>query len=195
MMKEFPILQTERLVLRQFFPEEAVLVRELAGSPDIAYGCMSIPHPYGIGMAELWIACHETWFSDGSQLVLAVTRKSDKWLIGAVSLTFEWDHARAEIGYWIGVPYWSCGYATEAVKVVIAYAFENLMIHRITASYFTRNQASGKVLEKLGMHQEGVLRKHLLKEGIYEDVIICGILRDEWISESVDITIQLGGEL
>lgn len=184
MKDEYPVLETDRLVLRQFFPEEACIVRELAGSAEVAYGCMNIPHPYGIGLAEMWISCHETWYNDGSQLVFAITRKVDGWLIGAVALTFDKEHARADLGYWIGLPFWNCGYATEAAGAAIAYAFDELLVYRITASHFVRNLASGRVLEKLGMHKEGLLREHLLKDGIREDVIIRGILRNEWIIPS-----------
>lgn len=184
-MNEYPTLITDRLALRQFYPEEAMVVRSLAGAYEIAHGCQNIPHPYGIGMAEGWIACHQNWFFEGSQLVFAVTRREDGWLVGTVELMIEQDHNRAEIGYWIGLPYWGCGYATEATDAVIEYAFNCMQIIRITASYFKRNPRSGRVLEKLGMCTEGLLRKHLLKEGIYEDVIVCGILNEEWRTLSV----------
>lgn len=180
-MADYPILFTDRLVLRQFLLHEAPIVKDLAGAPEIARGTLNIPHPYGLGLAELWIACHETWFSEGTQVVFAITRKTDGWIIGAVGLTLDQEHNRAEIGYWIGVPFWSQGYATEASRSVIAYAFEDQMVHRITGSHFMRNQASGRVLEKIGLHREGLLREHLLKDGIYEDVIIYGILNHEWI--------------
>jgi len=180
MREEYPILETERLVLRHFYPEEACIVRDLAGASDVSYGCINIPHPYGIGMAEVWIASHRIRYTEGSQLIFAVVRKTDGWIIGTVGLIFEQDHARADIGYWIGVPFWNQGYATEAATATMSYAFENLLLYRITASHFVRNLASGRVLEKLGMLKEGLLRQHLLKDGIYEDVIIRGILRDEW---------------
>ncbi|WP_319580022.1 GNAT family protein [uncultured Methanospirillum sp.] len=193
-MKDYPVLQTGRLILRQFFFEEACIVRELAGSAEVAHGCIHIPHPYGISLAEIWIACHETWYAEGSQLVFAVTRKEDGWIIGAIGLTFEQEHARAEIGYWIGLPFWNCGYVTEAAAAVMTYAFDELLIHRITALHFVRNAASGRVLEKLGMHQEGLLREHLLKDGVWEDVIIRAILRSEWgNSLKQGITLHSGG--
>jgi len=183
-MKDYPVLQTGRLILRQFFFEEACIVRELAGSAEVANGCIHIPHPYGIGLAEIWIACHTTWYAEGSQLVFAVTRKEDGWIIGAVGLTFEHDHNRAEIGYWIGLPFWNYGYATEAAAAAMTYAFDELLLHRIIALHFVRNLASGRVLEKLGMHQEGLLKEHLLKNGVWEDVIIRAILRSEWENSS-----------
>ena len=193
-MKDYPVLETNRLILRQFFSEEACIVRELAGSTEVAYGCMNIPHPYGIGLAEIWIACHKSWYAKGSQLVFAVTRKEDGWIIGAIGLTFEQEHARAEIGYWIGPPFWNFGYATEAAEAVITYAFDELLLHRITAQHFVRNVASGRVLEKLGMHQEGLLIDHLLKDGVWEDVIIRAILRSDWRYPTVPKVSRLSGD-
>ncbi|MDD1728965.1 MAG: GNAT family N-acetyltransferase [Methanospirillum sp.] len=183
MNADYPILQTDRLVLRKFHREEAMIVRELAGNPDVAHGCIHIPHPYGIGIAEMWIACHETWYAEGSQLIFAITRKTDQWIIGTVSLTIDSEHALADIGYWIGAPFWYYGYATEAARAVIAYGFGSMGLHKIIASHFLRNRASGRVLEKLGMHQEGLLRSHLLKGGVFEDVAVRGILVKEWKSQ------------
>ncbi|WP_245926536.1 GNAT family N-acetyltransferase [Methanospirillum lacunae] len=194
MIDNYPILKTTRLVLRKFLYEEACIVKELAGSEEVAHGCINIPHPYMPGLAEIWIASHEIWYSEGSQVVFAVTRKEDGWIIGAVGLTLEPEHARAELGYWIGFPFWNHGYATEAAEAVITYAFDELLLHRITASHFVRNLASGRVLEKLGMKKEGLLREHLLKDGIREDVIIRGILRSDGRSFSEEIRANYSGE-
>ena len=183
-MNDYPVLYSNRLILRHFRPEEAMVVRNLAGDYEIAHGCLTVPHPYGIGMAETWIACHEEWYSLGIQLVFAITRKEDGWLIGAIGLMLDQDHNRAEIGYWIGVPFWGCGYATEAAETAVTFAFEEMVMNRVTSTIFMRNTASGRVLEKIGMHQEGILRKHLLKEGIYEDVFVYGMLREEWRAET-----------
>ncbi len=184
MNADYPILQTDRLVLRKFNREEAMIVRELAGNPEVAHGCINIPHPYGIGIAEIWIACHETWYAEGSQLIFAITRKTDQWIIGTVGLTIDSEHVRADIGYWIGVPFWNYGYATEAARAVISYGFGTMGLHKITASHFLRNHASGRVLEKLDMHKEGLLRNHLQKGGVFEDVVVRGILIKEWKSQT-----------
>lgn len=192
-MNDYPTLYSSRLILRRFFPEEAMVVRNLAGDHKIAHGCLTVPHPYGIGIAETWIACHEEWFSLGIQLVLAITRKKDGVLIGAIGLMFDQDHNRAEIGYWIGVPFWGNGYATEAGVAGVAYAFDTMQMNRVTASIFMRNPASGRVLEKIGMHREGVLRRHLLKEGTYEDMLVYGMLQEEWRAGAGERTHEISG--
>jgi RimJ/RimL family protein N-acetyltransferase len=96
-------------------------------------------------------------------------------------LEIEPAHRRAELGYWIGVPHWSRGYATEAARAALHYGFETLQLERIFASHFRHNPASGRVLKKLGMRHEGCLRAHILKWGEFVDLEAYGLLRSEFI--------------
>ena len=86
----------------------------------------------------------------------------------------------AELGYWIGKESWRNGYATEAAKALLEYGFNKHGLHRIFARHLKKNPASGKVMQKLGMQQEGLFRDHSFKEDKYEDVVFNGILKDEW---------------
>ena len=88
-------------------------------------------------------------------------------------------HLQAELGYWIGVPYWGQGFATEAARAVVGYGFEMLGLNRIYAHHMTRNPSSGRVLERIGMRREGVLRERVLKWGRFEDVVIYAVLRSD----------------
>jgi ribosomal-protein-alanine N-acetyltransferase len=99
--------------------------------------------------------------------------------VGAVGLILAPAHDRAELGYWIGAPYWGRGYATEASRAVVRWGFEGLGLRRIHASHFPRNPASGRVLEKLGMRHEGTLRQHVKKWDEYLDLESYGLLADE----------------
>jgi [ribosomal protein S5]-alanine N-acetyltransferase len=177
---KYPFLETKRLILRQFLPLEAGVVRDLAGAYEISHDCQNIPHPYHISLAEMWIACHAQWHKEGEQTVFAITRRTDGWIIGAIGLVYDRPHHKAELGYWIGVPFWSCGYATEAIAGVLLYAFEWQMMQKVSARCFRNNLASARVLEKNGMQREGLLRRDLYREGVYEDVIVSSILCDEW---------------
>jgi hypothetical protein len=78
--------------------------------------------------------------------------------------------------YWIGKPYWGLGYATEAAEEVVRYGFEDLALHRIQAKHFGSNPASGKVMRKVGMSQEGVRPEHYKKWETYEDRVDYGLL-------------------
>ena len=93
---------------------------------------------------------------------------------------------RAELGYWIGVPFWGRGYATEAATEVVRYGFEELGLNKIYAGYFSRNPASGNVLRKIGMRHEGTLRQQHRKWGEYVDVEFYALTRDEFTSRSSD---------
>ena len=89
---------------------------------------------------------------------------------------------QAELGYWIGKPYWNKCYASEAAKAILRFGFKELNLHRIHAHHLSRNPASGKVLQKIGMQHEGCLRHHIRKWGKFEDMEMYGILIDELIN-------------
>jgi len=95
-------------------------------------------------------------------------------------LQLERAHQRGELGYWIGQPYWGSGLATEAVTALLRFAFEDLELNRVQASYLPRNPASGRVLEKVGMQREGLHRERYRKGERFEDVVECAILASEW---------------
>jgi RimJ/RimL family protein N-acetyltransferase len=174
-----PSLQTERLLLRPFRLDDAPEVQRLAGDREVASTTLLIPHPYKDGMAEAWIATHEEQFAEGLQAVFAIVRKADQRLLGAIGLSIKSEHARAELGYWIGRPYWNQGYATEAAAAVVRYGFEALGLNRVFAQHMVRNPASGRVMQKIGMQHEGRLRQHVQKWDQFEDVEIYSLLRGD----------------
>ena len=101
-------------------------------------------------------------------------------LLGAIGLRIEREHARADLGYWIGVPYWRRGYCTEAARAIVRYGFTEQGLRRIYAHCFTTNPASGRVLQKLGMTHEGMRREHTLKDGVFLSSDGYGMLRAEF---------------
>lgn len=174
-----PTLTTARLTLRPFAAADARDVQRLAGAREVADTTLNIPHPYLDGMAEAWIGMHAAAWERGELATFAVTEAS-LGLVGAVSLRIVRKHRRAELGYWIAVPYWGRGYATEAAAATIAFGFEQLDLNRIHASHLTRNPASGRVMVKAGMRLEGCHRAHFIKWDRFEDLAVYGMLRDEW---------------
>jgi len=178
-MVELPRITTARLRLRAFTLADATDVQRLAGDRDIASTTASIPLPYEDGVAEQWIATHPRRFEQQMGLDLAITQETDGALVGAIGLRFEREHDRAELGYWIGKPYWGRGYATEAARALVEYGFERLELNRIYARHLTRNPASGRVLHKIGMTHEGHRRQHEKKWGVWEDDELYGMLRDD----------------
>lgn len=179
-MPEQPELLTERLLLRPFTLADAKEVQRLAGDRDIAATTLAIPHPYEDGVAEEWIRSHKERFDRGEAVHFAIVRRHDLALVGAISLIINREHEHAELGYWIGKPYWNNGYCTEAAQAVIRYGFTVLDLNRIYARHFRRNPASGRVMEKIGMKYEGCLRQHVKKWGVFEDLQQYAILRSDY---------------
>lgn len=178
-MKVPPILETERLRLRPFAASDAVDVQRLAGDRAVADTTLNVPHPYEVGAAEQWISTHQPKFEAGELANFAVTRLDSGELVGAIGLRIVQRSDRAELGYWIGKPYWGRGYCTEAGTAVLDYGFNVLGLNRIHASHLSRNPASGRVMQKLGMQHEGTARQHAKKWDRYEDLVLYGLLRDE----------------
>ena len=182
---EQPILETTRLLLRPFAATDAPDVQRLAGAPEVADTTLNLPHPYAVSDAEQWIASQPARFAAGSNVAYALTRRTDGVLLGAISLmNISERHRRAELGYWLGVPFWNQGYMTEAAAALIDYGFDQLSLHKIIAIHFARNPASGRVMQKIGMRQEGVQRQHVCKNGVFEDEVLYGVLAEEWQAQS-----------
>lgn len=175
-----PFLESERLVLRPFELADAPEVQRLAGDFAIADTTLNVPHPYEDGMAETWIATHSGAWQDGSLAAFAVARRSDGQLLGAISLKMQRGTDVAELGYWIGRPFWGHGYATEAARSLIGYGFASLGLERIAARHFARNPASGRVMQKAGMWRTGLDRQAAHKGDRYEDCVLYEIQRDAW---------------
>ena len=173
-----PTLKTERLLLRPFDPADAPTVQRLAGDEEVASTTLTIPHPYESGMAEAWIETHAANWAAKKAVTLAVTTEADG-LVGAMGLHLKLEHLRATLGYWIGVPFWNRGYATEAAAALLQFGFDHLGLNRIEAEHFTRNPASGRVMEKLGMTREGVRRQHVLKDDELEDLALYAVLSSD----------------
>lgn len=177
-----PALYSPRLVLRPFKAGDAAVVQRLAGDRAIADTTLSIPHPYEDGMAESWIAGQAERLRDG-HFVFAITLRASNDLIGAIGLKIDATSKKAELGYWVGVPYWNQGFATEAARRLVAYAFEELSLNRVAARHFARNPASGRVMQKVGMVHEGTIRQGALKRDNFEDLELYAILRSDWLAQ------------
>ena len=135
------------------------------------------PHPYTHADAEEWIALN------AKRTTLANFAICDAdGPIGSVGLTLreaDYRHS-AEIGYWLGQPFWGRGITTAAVRAVMRYAFETLGLIRLEAHIFARNQQSARVLEKVGFKREGLLRQASMKEGEAIDNELFAALKEEW---------------
>jgi ribosomal-protein-alanine N-acetyltransferase len=160
-------------------------VMDLAREREIAANTTTLPHPYEQGMAEAWIMTHEAQFVAMQAVTFAICMRETGELIGAMGIEINRPHDAGELGYWIGKPYWNQGYCTEAAKAVLRYVFSALELNRVGAIHFTRNPASGRVMQKIGMRYEGERRQALKRWGEYVDIACYGILREDL--ESMDV--------
>lgn len=173
-----PQIQTPRLILRRPALSDAKVIQQLAGAREIAQWTLTMPHPYPDGAAEAWIARHEDDLQQDRAVHFAIAPLDERALVGMLSLSLSLQHDRAEMGYWIGVPYWGRGYCTEAAAAVLGYGFETLGLHRVYANHFAGNTASGRVMQKIGLKYEGTLRQHVKKWGQYLDMVSYGLTRE-----------------
>jgi len=148
---------------------------------EIWENTLYIPDPYGQEEADAWIDERLAHRREQPRPVTFALRRSDGRLIGVVGA----DHLdvgtthRANIGYWLATPYWGRGLMTKAARRYVQYALERLGVVRLTAEVFHWNEASARVLEKVGFRQEGRLRNHREKDGALVDVLYYGLLRED----------------
>jgi ribosomal-protein-alanine N-acetyltransferase len=173
----FAPLQTKLLTLRPYTVADIPTLVPLIGAREVAATTLRIPHPYSEADARDFIAATKEDLSTSNELRLAIIVRESDGLCGGVGLRIEGDHRRAELGYWIGVPYWGNGYATEAATAMVNYGFDKLGLHRIFAGHVANNLASARVLQKIGMRHEGCLQGHILKWGEFLDLELYGMLR------------------
>ena len=181
------LIETSRLILRSLTLDDALKVEEYASDYDVAKTTLNIPHPYPEGGAREFITSILEAERNGKIAIFAITKKEDNSLIGLINITGTNANRRAEIGYWIGKPFWGKGYGTEAARAVIKYGFEELNHNRIYALAFTDNPGSWRIMEKSGMKHEGILRQHVIKDGRPVDLTYYAILLEEYIGEGAAI--------
>jgi RimJ/RimL family protein N-acetyltransferase len=185
MVNEPTTIITERLRLRPLALADASDIQRLAGDTDIASTTRSIPHPYPDGYAERWIGDCQAEAETGALAIFAITLKEDGpedgAFVGIVELQIDGGppSQQAQLSYWIGKPYWSHGYATEAANAVVKHGFTALGLDRVGASHFGGNPASGRVLQKIGMSHEGTLEQNFDKWGTLEDVVLYGMPKSD----------------
>jgi ribosomal-protein-alanine N-acetyltransferase len=171
---------TERLVLRRYTHDDIPDVLALARQHSVA-GKFS----QTIQATEEGVRAYIDWqnssqpFERDKVFELAIERREDGKVIGLVGMIRE-DPGQAEIGWAIGVEHRGQGYATEAARALMDYGFTSLGLHRIHADASTDNIASWRIMERLGMRREGLLRQAVYEGGKWLDRYIYGMLADEW---------------
>jgi RimJ/RimL family protein N-acetyltransferase len=175
-----PTLHTARLRLRPFNDSDANALFALHSNAYVLRYWDSPPWSNRL-RAERFITTCRQIAEAGTGTRLAVDRVSDAAFIGWCSLT-RWnpDYRSASMGYCFDDAAWGQGYATEAARALLQWAFDTLDLNRVQAETDTRNAASARVLEKLGFVREGTLREDCVVNGEVSDSWVYGLIRREW---------------
>jgi len=164
--RPIPVLETERLILRAPRFEDAEAIATLVNDRRIAENTLRIPHPYALADAQAFLTAANTGDGEIAFLISThVTTALGTTALGATNLgatvlgccgIAKLDGHTPEIGYWLGVPFWGKGYATEAARAVIDHAFGELGYDTLLAGARVSNPASRRVLQKCGFQWTGV---------------------------------------
>jgi len=177
-----PVLSTDSLTLRPFAREDLPEILVLVQEREVAATTLNIPYPCGEAEINDWFQLQRRELEEGKGLRWAVRLTTSDELIGAMKLATHPEYESAELGYWIGKPYWGRGFASEAAQKVVNYAFSTLELNRIEAHAMVENIGSVKVLRKLGLQEEGYHPQMIKKWGEFKDVKTYGLLREQWLN-------------
>ena len=179
---EARILEAETIRMRPLERSDASHILALASAAEIAENTF-VPHPYPPEAAMEFVnKTRERWRYDEG-FTFAIIDKGANEFVGAMGIHPK-QHHTAEVGYWIGKPFWGRGLATAALRLIIQFGFEQLELNRIQAGHFRQNTASGRVMQKANMRYEGVQRQGMRHHEEYKDVVYYAILREDYEAQN-----------
>ncbi|MEM1214124.1 MAG: GNAT family protein [Bacteroidota bacterium] len=179
-MQSFPTLRTERLLLNQPQHTDIPSIVEYANHEAISAMTLNIPYPYQAEDAVFWLNMSIEGFRQQNRYVFAIRDRETEAFMGGIGMSINTQHNRGTLGYWMGVPFWSRGFMTEAAAAVLQFGFETLQLNRIEATHLVGNPASGQVMLKNGMIYEGELRDLYRKGEVYRTVKQYRLTRAEY---------------
>jgi RimJ/RimL family protein N-acetyltransferase len=180
-------LETERLRLRPFTRGDVDAVHSYRSREDVTRFLFDPPMSREAVAEALQARIGQaSWTGDNEKIFLAVERRDDSAMLGEVTLILRSAESRqAEIGYIFHPDYRGQGYATEAARCLLSLGFDDAGVHRIYARCHPRNEASRRVMERLGMRQEAHFREHSFVKGEWSEELIHAILEDEWRLQNI----------
>ncbi len=151
-------LKTKKLTLRPLKNSDKAAIANLLNDREISKWLVKVPHPYSLKNAEIWIKENRNLWNrrNKKDFYFGIELKRNKNFIGEIWLNLA-NHSkkRGTIGYWLGRKYWKKGYALEATKRIIKFAFNNLNLGSLYAESFSKNVKSIKLLARLGFKKKG----------------------------------------
>ena len=177
-----PVLETADLILRPVRMSDAKDIFRYASDPEVARYVMWEPHR-SISDTRAYIRYIRSMYRRGLPSSWAVVHRTSGHVIGSIGFVgYSPVHHAADVGYSFSREYWNRGYATQSLKAVVDAVFRSLPLNRLEAQHDVRNPASGRVMQKSGLRQEGILRGRVLNKGEFADVALYAILRSDWES-------------
>ncbi len=173
------VLEDALARMRPIADQDIPSIQHLASAEEIARNTF-VPHPYPPGAAAEFVQKAQEHWQNEDGFVFAIIEKESGQFAGCMGIHPTPAHNRAEVGYWIGLPFWGRGLATAALRLLIQFGFEELKLNRIAAGHFPQNPASGRVMQKADMRYEGRLRGTRFHRGEYKDELHYAILRQDY---------------
>lgn len=175
-----PRLETDRLILRPLQMDDAKDMYAYARDPEVSRHVLWDAHK-SIWETRHFLRFARNQYRRGFPGSFAMELKESGRMIGTIG--FMWvnpDYKSAEVGYSLSRDYWNRGLMTEALEATLRFGFEELKLNRIEAQHDTENPASGKVMAHCGMQFEGVMRSRVMNKGVFRDVAVYAILKNDW---------------
>lgn len=180
MTKNFPTLETGRLVLREVNEQDKNDIFQYLSDEDVMkyYGLSPFTSVSEVVEEISW---YKSIYDSEIGIRWGITERDCNKVIGSCGF-HNWDkrHNRAEVGFELNKEYWNKGMMTEALRAVIQYGFSNLHINRIQALVEPENTSSLQVLKKVGFKEEGLLAQYEFTRGKYDDLIMLAILKKDF---------------
>ena len=175
-----PVLETADLILRKPAVKDAKDIFRYASDPEVARYVLWEPHR-SLSETRSFVRFLRSRIRSGYPSSWVVVLKETCSVIGTIGfIWYSEENRSAELGYSFSREHWNRGYATQALKAVIDASFTSLPLNRLEAQHDLRNPASGRVMEKCGLRQEGILRNRIVNKGEYIDVALYAVLRSDW---------------
>lgn len=175
-----PVIETERLILRKLTMRDAADLYRYCQDREVSRHVLWEAHA-SIWETRAYLRYILYQYRNGQPGSWGIVLRETGRVVGTIGyMSYSPDNATVEVGYSLSREHWDKGLMTEALCAVIGETFRALHLHRIEAMHFTDNPASGRVMEKCGMHHEGRLRERICCKGVFRDVEMWGILRRDW---------------
>ncbi|WP_025117629.1 GNAT family N-acetyltransferase [Lysinibacillus fusiformis] len=179
MERNFPILETKRLFLREITTEDTYDVLTYLSDKDVVK-FMGISPCQNIKDVEEEIEWYKSIYKEATGVRWGITMKDTGTVIGSCGfLNMLTKHYRAEVGYELSKAYWGQGIASEALEAVVHYGFQHLQLERIQALIEPANISSQKLVERQGFLKEGLLRHYEYTCGKFDDLLMYSILKND----------------